>query len=52
MIVYDITNRESYEGIQTWINNFLECAEGGNEEFQAPIILVGNKLDLGKSGKR
>ena len=51
MIVYDITNRDSYEGIQTWINNFLECAEG-DEEFQAPIILVGNKIDLGKNGKR
>ena len=53
VIVYDITNQESYEGIQTWINNFMECVlSNGNEEMCVPIILVGNKLDLGKSGKR
>ena len=41
MVVYDITNRESFENIQSWIEDI---------RTQSPktvlIILIGNKIDL------
>ena len=57
MIVFDLTDRESYEGVDVWRNNFLESAHASNEargrsmsqedsEIMPPIILVGNKVDL------
>ncbi len=41
IIVYDITNRESYEAIEKWIE---DCRVNGNKEMS--MMLVGNKLDL------
>ena len=41
-IVYDITNRETFENIRNWINELEEFIE--NKEL--PIIIVGNKTDL------
>ena len=64
MIVFDLTDRESYEGIDVWRNNFLESINASayvngrsisgeqDSEVAAPIILVGNKVDLGKSKGR
>ena len=52
VIVFDITNRDSYEGIEQWRNNFLESVNfAGNgsdteQELLVPIILVGNKYDV------
>ena len=57
VIVFDLTDRESYEGIDVWRNNFIESVtaslgnrrsidEEENSEALAPIILVGNKADL------
>lgn len=62
VIVFDLTNIESYEGIDVWRNNFMESvAPNGNndasmseeEDPMVPILLVGNKCDLcGKDGQR
>lgn len=52
MIVYDITNRDSYEGIEQWKTNFMESLLTNQEDVSAPVILVGNKQDLHKTGKR
>ena len=41
-IVYDITNRQTYENVKVWIQELEEFIE--NKEL--PIILVGNKSDL------
>ena len=40
LLVYDITNRESFEQLDTWIENLMSRAE---KDIQ--IILVGNKID-------
>ena len=40
ILMYDITNRESFEHVTVWINNIREICS------QIPIILVGNKCDL------
>jgi small GTP-binding protein len=40
LLIYDISNRESFEHITNWISNIRElCAN-------IPIILIGNKTDL------
>ena len=41
IIVYDITRRESFENLNTWLT---ELRENGNEDLS--IIVLGNKLDL------
>ena len=44
MLVFDITNLESFEGIVSWKKEFLQ--RSGNEDTNFPIILVGNKCDM------
>ena len=44
MLVYDITNAESFEGLASWKKEFLQ--RSGNEGTNFPIILVGNKCDM------
>ena len=41
MLVYDITNRNSFESIDIWMNRIDEYA---NDDI--PIVLVGTKTDL------
>jgi Ras-related protein Rab-2A len=41
ILVYDITCRESFEAINTWLE---ECKVNGNPEMT--LVLVGNKSDL------
>jgi Ras-related protein Rab-5C len=43
IIVYDITNKDSFNGAKKWFN---EIKSNGSENCQ--IILVGNKIDLEK----
>ena len=45
MIVYDITNKKSFENVTSWLN---ECKEMCSKDIL--IILIGNKTDL--EGKR
>lgn len=40
IIVFDITNRQSFDDIQTWITQICRYSKNAN------IILVGNKIDL------
>ena len=39
MLMYDITNRESYEKLPKWVKFINEQA------YNVPVILVGNKVD-------
>jgi len=39
MIVYDISNRESYDNLEYWINELVGFSN------RIPFIIVGNKLD-------
>ena len=41
VLVYDITSRESFESINSWLE---ECKVNGNPEMT--LVLVGNKTDL------
>lgn len=41
LIVYDITSRDSFEAITSWLE---ECRVNGNPEMT--LVLVGNKTDL------
>lgn len=55
MIVFDITERDTYEGIDQWKNNFIDSVmnqDTVDSDISVPIIVVGNKLDLGNTGKR
>ena len=42
LLVYDITNRKSFEVLDRWIEELLD-ARG-----QIPLLIVGNKIDLRK----
>ncbi len=41
LLVYDITNRDSFNSLQTWLNDARNLAS-----TNIVIILVGNKRDL------
>jgi len=41
ILMYDITNRESFNSISTWIQNIYDIKD---KDF--PFILIGNKCDL------
>lgn len=46
IIVFDITNRSSFESVSTWLNEFRNvCSD------KAVILLLGNKVDLDLSRK-
>lgn len=47
LIVYDITNRASYEHVPQWLNDVRQLA-GKN----VVVMLIGNKSDLANSDKR
>lgn len=47
VVVYDITSKESFDNVKTWIaQTRSESSSIGGKEI--PIILVGNKSDLSK----
>ena len=54
LLVYDITNRDSFNNVENWILNVKETlGEDNNEnENKYIIILLGNKLDLAEEGMR
>ena len=43
-LLYDITNRESFEGLNKWVTGIRESL--GEKSDKYAIILLGNKLDL------
>lgn len=47
LIVYDITNRSSYEHISAWLNDVRQLA--GKDVV---VMLIGNKSDMANSDKR
>ena len=46
ILVYDITNLESFTDLKLWINSIKENL--GEEKESIPSIIVGNKIDLGE----
>ena len=43
LLIYDISNRTSFEALKNWLKDIKN-----NLETNPKIILVGNKMDLGK----
>ncbi|KAJ9469942.1 Ras-related protein Rab-6 [Diplonema papillatum] len=47
VLVYDITNLESFKNLEQWLEFVRECFRAREGEKKAPhIALVGNKMDL------
>ena len=42
IIAFDLTNRRSFENVQTWIASIYRLAS----DSTLPKVLVGNKVDL------
>ena len=43
LIVYDVSQRKSFDNIETWLNDLRQ-----NTEQDIPVYIVGNKIDLDK----
>ena len=43
LIVFDLTSKESFESLPTWIENYYKNC---NQEFDKNVIMIGNKNDL------
>ena len=50
MLVYDITNRDSFENVNGWFNDLKRRFEEFKESFPQ-FIIVGNKSDLDSTRK-
>ena len=50
LILYDVTNRQSFEQVKLWIES-LEEALGNHKNGKYLIILIGNKIDLVEKGQ-
>ena len=44
MVVYDITNYQSFENVKNWMFEVRKHA-GLNDDIETPILLLGNKVD-------
>ena len=45
ILLYDVTNKQSFENVEIWINSIKDAIDMSNEEKYA-IFLIGNKNDL------
>ena len=49
LLLYDITDRNSFESIEMWINSIIESIDK-KADSKYVILLIGNKLDLVNEG--
>ena len=47
LVLYDITNRRSFENVSNWIDEFFKYNGAGKR----PVVIIANKIDLRKSNK-
>ena len=50
-LVYDITNKWSFENIPRWKQSFLEGSMASDPE-NFPFMVIGNKVDLAESSRQ
>jgi len=51
LLLYDVTNKDSYKNVNIWMDSITEVM-GNHKESKYVIILIGNKIDLiGVDGK-
>ena len=52
LLMYDITERKSFDNVEMWVNSIKESIDSSNNS-KFEIFLIGNKLDLiGQEGKK
>ena len=51
ILIYDISDEQSYDNLNKWINNITNRNGGENYNREKPIFLVGNKMDLEEKRK-
>ena len=49
LLIYDITDKDSFESVESWIDSIKETL-GKSSDSKYAIILIGNKLDLVEEG--
>ncbi|MHA2097384.1 MAG: Rab family GTPase [Candidatus Kariarchaeaceae archaeon] len=42
IVVYDVSNEESFENVPNWLNDFVDQTNINN----LPVLIIGNKIDL------
>jgi len=47
IIAFDLTKRETFEGIKVW----ADCIHRQAQDINIPKVIVGNKIDLADSGE-
>ena len=54
LLIYDITNQETFDNVEKWIANIKDSLGEDDKENENKyiIILLGNKLDLAENGAR
>ena len=54
LLMYDITNQETFDNVEKWIANIKDSLGEDDKENENKyiIILLGNKLDLAENGAR
>ena len=45
VIIYDVNNRESFNNVETWINDYLKTTKIHNKQSYRTFMIVGNKID-------
>ena len=50
ILIYDITNKQSFENIKTWSDSISEIISNNNKDKYL-IMLLGNKLDLANNSE-
>lgn len=46
VIVFDITNKDSFQDLDHWMDEIKKCINCDDRVYSVPIILVGNKSDI------
>ncbi|KFV12571.1 Ras-related protein Rab-7b, partial [Pterocles gutturalis] len=44
MLAFDVTDRESFEALDNWRDDFLEKVIPREQDF--PMVVLGNKIDI------
>lgn len=45
LLVYDVTDRRSFENLKTWKSEFLRQVTGSVSDVDFPFVVLGNKMD-------
>ena len=52
LLMYDITNKETFDNLDIWLKNIKEITQENVESENIVYMIIGNNLDLAENGKR